>query len=190
MISLSQKRSWPERFKPPKALLLAWTRSQRNVETLSTRRIRLSPCYVRQNMAARLLPWKLVRVHKNINIKTWKDPTNTSNYCPIALTCVLCKVMERIVNVRLLDFFEQKGALSTLKCGGRAKQRTIDHLLSLEATVRKAQANSEHVVSIFFDMEKSIWFNMETRHPDGHTRSRNRRKNVQVHRKLSQSQIL
>ena len=37
-----------------------------------------------------------------------------------------------------------------------AKRTTIDHLLSLEATVRKAQANSEHIVSIFFDMEKNI----------------------------------
>ena len=63
--------------------------------------------------------------------------------------------MERMVNVRLLDFFYQKGTLSTLKRGGRAKQTTIDHLLSLEATVRKAQANSEQVVSVFFDMEKA-----------------------------------
>ena len=63
--------------------------------------------------------------------------------------------MERMVDVGLLDFFKQKGTLSTLQCGGRTKRTTIDHLLSLEATVRKAQANSEHVVSIFFDMEKA-----------------------------------
>ena len=63
--------------------------------------------------------------------------------------------MERIVNVRLLDFFEQKGTLSTLHCGGRAKRITIDHLLSLKETVRKAHANNEEVVSIFFNMEKT-----------------------------------
>ena len=84
-----------------------------------------------------------------------KDPTNPSNYRPTALTSALCKIRERMVNVRLLDFFEQKGTLSTPQGGGRAEQPTIDHLLSLEATVRKAQANSEHVVSIFFDMEKA-----------------------------------
>ena len=31
----------------------------------------------------------------------------------------------------------------------------VDHPLSLEATVRKVQANSEQGVSIFFDVEKA-----------------------------------
>ena len=85
---------------------------------------------------------------------------NHSNYRPLALKSALCKVMERMVNLRLLGFFEQKETLSTLQYGGRAKPKTIDHLLSLEATVRNTQANSEHFVSIFFDMEKAydlIW---------------------------------
>ena len=70
--------------------------------------------------------------------------------------------MERIVNVGLMDYFDQKKTLSTLECGGRAKRTTIDHILSLEATVRKAQANSERVVSIFFDMEKA--YDLTRRH--------------------------
>ena len=98
--------------------------------------------------------------------------------------------MERMVNVRLLDFFEKKGTLLTLQCGGRAKRTTIEHLFSMEAKVRKAQANREQVVSIFFDMEKSIGFNMETPHPDGHTRKLNSRKDAQIHSKFSQDQIL
>ena len=60
-------------------------------------------------------------------------------------------------NVSLLDLYDQKGALSTLKCGGRAKRTTIDPHLSLEVTVRKAQANSEQVVSIFVDMQKETY---------------------------------
>ena len=81
--------------------------------------------------------------------KPGKDSTNPSNYRPLVLTSV------RMVYVRLLDFFDQKGTLSTLQCGGRAKRRTIDYLLTLKVTVRKAQANSEQVVSMFFDMEKA-----------------------------------
>ena len=54
-----------------------------------------------------------------------------------------------------MDYFDQKETLSTLQCGGIGRRRTIGHLLSLGATVRKAQANSEQVVSIFFDMIKA-----------------------------------
>ena len=84
--------------------------------------------------------------------KPCKDPTFPSSYRPISLTSVLCKVMMGVVNVRLLDFFDQKVTLSTLQCGDRAKRTTIDHLPSLEATVRKAQTNREQVLSIFFEM--------------------------------------
>ena len=62
--------------------------------------------------------------------------------------------MERMVNVKLLNFFEQKGIRSTLQCGGRAKRTIIGYILSLEAIVSKARANGEQVVFIFFDMEK------------------------------------
>ena len=40
-----------------------------------------------------------------------------------------------MVNVRLLDFFDKKGALSTLQYAGVAKRKIIDQVLSLEATV-------------------------------------------------------
>ena len=60
-----------------------------------------------------------------------------------------------MINLRELNFVEKKRTLSTLQCGGRAKLTTIDNLLSLEATVRKAQGNSEYVVSIFFKMGKA-----------------------------------
>ena len=84
-----------------------------------------------------------------------KDPTNPLNYRPLTLTIIRCKVMEGMVIVRLLDFSERKGTLATLQCKGRAKRTTFDHLLSLEATIRKAQANSEQIVFIFIDMEKA-----------------------------------
>ena len=136
IISLSQNRSWPERSKPPR--LCSWSGQdlQRNVETPSIRRISFSLCSVQQNVAAKILPWKMVRVHNNTISKPGKVPTIPSSYRPTALTTVLNKWMERMIDVRLLDFFDQKGTLSSLQCWDRAKQTTIDHLLSLEATVR------------------------------------------------------
>ena len=84
-----------------------------------------------------------------------KCHTNPTNYRPIALTSVLCKIMERMVNVRLQEYLEMKNILSQYQCGGRPKRSTIDQLISLESIVRKAQANNEYLVSIFFDMEKA-----------------------------------
>ena len=69
---------------------------------------------------------------------------------PCMLTSVLCKAIGRMMNVKLLVYFDQKGILSTLQCGGRAKWTTNDHLLSLEATVRKTQVKSENVGHLFF----------------------------------------
>jgi len=91
-----------------------------------------------------------------------KDPANPSNYRPIALTSALCKTLERMVNTRLIEYLEQNNTLSNLQCGGRKKRSTIDHLIALETAIRKAQANNEEIVSIFFDMEKA--YDMTWRH--------------------------
>ena len=99
---------------------------------------------------------------------------NSSCYRPVALPSVLSEVEKRMVNERLLEFFDQKGTLSTLQGGGRAKRATVDHLMSLETTVGKAQASRIHLLRL----GKSIKFNMETRHPEGNRLSRKRRKNV------------
>ena len=87
--------------------------------------------------------------------KPGKDPSNPSNYRPIALTSCLCKLMERMVNSRLMWFLETEDLLSSKQCGFRRHHSTIDHLVRLESTVRNAFINKKHVVAIFFDMEKA-----------------------------------
>ena len=41
-----------------------------------------------------------------------------------------------------------------IQTGGMKKRSTLDHLIGLETTVRSAFANGEHVISVFFDLEK------------------------------------
>ena len=81
-----------------------------------------------------------------------KNRSVASNYRPIALTSTICK-MER--NVRLLEYLEMEGRISTVQRGGKAKKLTTDHLIRLETTIRKALARNEHIISIFFDVEKA-----------------------------------
>ena len=88
--------------------------------------------------------------------KPKKCPTNPSNYQPIALTSVLCEIMEKIVSLRLMYFFEIKNALSPFQCGGRPQRAMTDQLISLESTKKKVQANDEHIVSIFLIWRKHM----------------------------------
>ena len=61
---------------------------------------------------------------------------------------------EESVKCKTIGLFWPGGNTVSTTVGGKAKQATIDHHLSPEATARKAQANSEQVVSIVLDVEK------------------------------------
>ena len=52
-------------------------------------------------------------------LKPGKDSSIPSSYRPIALTSCLCKLMEKMVNARLVWFLERKGVISSAQCGFR-----------------------------------------------------------------------
>ncbi|KAG8184355.1 hypothetical protein JTE90_006758 [Oedothorax gibbosus] len=83
------------------------------------------------------------------------DPQDAGNYRPIALTSCLCKLMEQMVNARLVYCLEEKGALSPFQSGFRHHRSTVDNILLLETSIREAFVRNRHLVSIFFDMEKA-----------------------------------
>jgi ribonuclease HI len=87
--------------------------------------------------------------------KPKKDLSNPLNYRPIALTSCLCKTMERMVNSRLVWFLESNELLTEQQCGFRSKRSTLDHLVAFETYVRDAFIVKQHVVTIFFDLEKA-----------------------------------
>ena len=47
------------------------------------------------------------------------------------------------------------GCFANVQCGGRRARSTIDHLVRLETTVRRAFVRNEHIVSVFFDLKKA-----------------------------------
>ena len=87
--------------------------------------------------------------------KPGKDRTDPSNYRPIALTSCLCKTMERMVNDRLVWYLEHHNLLTNIQCGFRQGRSTTDHLVRFETFIREGFVKNEHVVSVFFDLEKA-----------------------------------
>ncbi len=60
-----------------------------------------------------------------------------------------------MVNTRLVWFLEKSGHFSPELCGFRRLHYTLDALLRLETTVCRAFAQRQHVISVFFDLEKA-----------------------------------
>jgi len=87
--------------------------------------------------------------------KPAKDTSDPNNYRPIVLTSCLCKVMERMVNNRLVWFLEINKLITPLQCGFRKQRSTADHLVCLEYFIREAFIQQQHAVAIFFDLEKA-----------------------------------
>lgn len=92
--------------------------------------------------------------------KPGKDKTKTSNYRPIALTCNLCKLLEKMVNRRLRWFLEQKNWFSPNQSGFRQLRSTTDHLIQFEENICDALANNLHLIAVSIDVEKAyemVW---------------------------------
>ena len=87
--------------------------------------------------------------------KPGKDHFNPLNYRPIALTSCICKTVERMVNERLIWYLEKHGLLAKEQCGYRGNRSTIDHLVRLETFIRDAFVNNQHLVAVFFDLQKA-----------------------------------
>ena len=87
--------------------------------------------------------------------KPGKDHTEPTNYRPIALTNCLCKTLERMINARLVWYLEINNLISPVQSGFRSERSTNDNLVRLETFIRDAFVKKEHVVSVFFDLEKA-----------------------------------
>ena len=65
------------------------------------------------------------------------------------------KTLERMINKRLVWYLESNNLITKLQSGFRAERSTNDNLVRLETFIRDAFIKREHVVAVFFDLEKA-----------------------------------
>ena len=94
--------------------------------------------------------------------KPGRDHFNPLNYRTIALTSCICKTVERMVNERLVWYLEKNALLAKQQCGYRSNRSTVHHLVRFETCSRDAFIPNQHLVAVFFDLQKAydtMWKN-------------------------------
>ncbi|GFW07739.1 putative RNA-directed DNA polymerase from transposon X-element [Trichonephila clavipes] len=84
-------------------------------------------------------------------LKPGKVATDPLSYRPIALTSCFCKTFERMINTRLVYVLEKEKC----KVDSARGRSTLDNLVFLESQIRDAFVRRNHLVSLFFDIEKA-----------------------------------
>ena len=87
--------------------------------------------------------------------KPGKDPSRPLNYRPISLASCVCKLLEKLINLRLMWYLEKTSAITNYQAGFRKNQSTTDCLAQLEIDIETAMSRKEHNFAVFFDLTKA-----------------------------------
>lgn len=97
--------------------------------------------------------WKIAvitPVHKS------GSTSNPDNYRPISLLSILSKILEKVVNKRLVDFLEKYELLSSRQFGFRRGKSTEDAVQLLTETVSSHLDGGKRCIGAFLDLAKAF----------------------------------
>ena len=84
------------------------------------------------------------------------DKTVQSNYRPISLTSVICKVLERIIRKQVFSFLDQKGCLNSTQHGFRPGHSCLSALLDVFDNIMHMLDSSSSVDMVYLDFTKAF----------------------------------
>ena len=99
------------------------------------------------------ISWGLSIIHSIP--KENKNKLKKENQRPISLIDCICKIMEKIINTRLMWFLETNSIIDQGQSGFRRNRSTTDHLVHLEQHIRNAISTKRHTIAVFFDVQKA-----------------------------------
>ena len=109
-----------------------------------------------RSLASACLPvvWKESFVVPLYKSGSRSDP---SNYRPVSLTSVCCKVFERMISDHIMSYLEEHNLLSSRQYGFRKSHSTEDQLLLMYGQVSKWVDSGEVVDLIYLDFSKAFY---------------------------------
>lgn len=84
------------------------------------------------------------------------DGNSFNNYRPIAVLPALSKVLERLINKRLVDFFEKNNLFSSQQFGFRKNKSTCDAVHELTNFIVEKINSRKKVLAVFLDLAKAF----------------------------------
>lgn len=100
------------------------------------------------------LPWKTVIILPIL--KPSSDPHLPGSYRPIALSSVLGKLFQKILNKRLLWYLESNNLLSPFQYGFRKGRNSSQALIDLQNEIKEATSANSCLYSVFFDLQEAF----------------------------------
>ena len=87
-------------------------------------------------------------------LKNRKDPKDVRSYRPEALTNVLCKIFEKMINERLVWDLEKEKRIAKRQLSFRKQRSTIDAISKIITKFLDGFQRKEKTAAIFFNIEK------------------------------------
>ena len=88
-------------------------------------------------------------------LKPGCDPSDPDSYRPISLISCLSKLLEIIINKRLIWFLEKNNILDINQNGFRKRRGPIDNLTTLVTEIQHAFLAKKYHVTVFLDLAKA-----------------------------------
>lgn len=84
------------------------------------------------------------------------DRDGITNYRPISLLSTLAKILEKLINTRLVNYLEANNLLAGNQYGFRAKKSTVDAIGNLVTQVADNLDKKQKCIGVFLDLAKAF----------------------------------